>query len=80
MNARPHPNAANRNLFLSIIMRFEYSGSEAISSDVINKINANTANNKPISETESGKSINFNPQIHRLFQLLIFLGRDLILL
>ena len=56
-NASPHPIAANRSNFLSIIIRFEYSGSKASSSDVIRSIIAKIASNKLMSENERGKLI-----------------------
>jgi hypothetical protein len=76
----PHPIATSRSRFLSIIILFEYSGNKASSSDVIKRIIAKIARNKPMSESESGKLMMINSQTDMLFLLLILVGRFLLLL
>jgi len=59
-----------RNIVLLIKIRGEYSGSEVISSDATKIIIVVAANQRLMSESESGKIIKVNPQFGILFLLL----------
>ena len=61
--AIPQPTAATLKGFFSIKIRAEYSGEELINSEVISSIMAVTASHRPISESERGKIICFQPWI-----------------
>ncbi len=69
-NAIPQPAPMARKIVLLIKIRGEYSGSEVISSDATKIIIVVAANQRLMSESESGKIIKVNPKFGILFLLL----------
>ena len=55
--AKPHPNAANLNLLLSILTRPQYSGNVTSSSDVIRSMMVVDASHKLTVDKDNGKAI-----------------------
>ena len=60
--ASPHPTAASRTRVLSTRILLEYSGELRINSDVVRRIIAVTASQRPTSDIVNGKFILLTPE------------------